>query len=177
MLGENEAFASQSSSTKLYQEDYAEVQALCAGGESESAVIRELVREGLRRKHYRRAASDPAIRELLRTFNEMINHNLSETEARVRAHVQAESATACNLLIRMLPEVIFSADAFRQFPADTAPDDLRQVALDRYEGIHRGAENEAQVFVNQALAARADRVAAIGLPNQDCPEQPSGSGS
>lgn len=167
MLGQDNAYAKESSSTKLYKEDWLEVQSYCVGGQSESQVIRELVRKGLQREHYRRAASDPAIRELLRTFDEMVSHRLSEVEARIRGQAQAESSAACKFLIEMMPAIMFTGNVLGALPSDLAPDDLREKALDFYQDVYTKSVQYAKSFTEDTLKARASRVAALDQPAHD----------
>jgi len=161
IVGEEDKLAPSSSNTKLYAEDYEEVQRRLVNGRTESAELRELVRSGLQRERYKKAASDPAIRELLRTFQEMLDHSLSQAEERLAARLRIESSVAANYLARIYPLALFAAEALRQLPADTAPDELRQKALEHYNALYEEVEVEARQYTEQAVTRRDEASAKV----------------
>ncbi|PYS75969.1 MAG: hypothetical protein DMF66_17315 [Acidobacteria bacterium] len=130
-------------------------------GRTESAELRDLVHSGLQRERYRQATSDPAIRELLRTFQEMLDHSLSQAEERLAARLRIESSIAANYLARIYPLALFAAEALRQLPADTAPDDLRAKALEHYNALYEEVEVEARQYTEQAVTRRDEASAKV----------------
>lgn len=84
LLGEGKALADRSSTTRLYAEDYDQIQSRCVNGRRESALIREAVHGWLVRERYKEVANDPALRELLRTFDKIVAHR--QQPLRVEMH-------------------------------------------------------------------------------------------
>jgi hypothetical protein len=154
VVGEEGRLAHSSSNTKLYAEDYEEVQRRCVGGRTESFELRELVHSGLQREHYRKAASDPAIRELLRTFQEMLDHSLADVERRLREQIQIESCLAANYLLEIYPLARFAAEVLGQLPADLAPAEQRQQAWDNYGALYEQMQREGQEFTDDLIRKR-----------------------
>src|ERR1700760_1992177 len=87
---DNKRLASESSSTRLYEEDHVEIKSLCVGGRKESEVIRELVRRALYARRYRQATNDPAFRELLRAFDDQVGVRLHLLEERLNKRLDAD---------------------------------------------------------------------------------------
>lgn len=116
--------ASDSSSTRLYEEDFVEVQGLCVGGRKESEVIRELVRLALYARRYRQATKDPAFREMLRGFDDQVGVRLHLLEERLNSRLEADflallnfvgqTFTAANFLVREM-----RSQSFMLTPEDT----------------------------------------------------------
>jgi hypothetical protein len=156
IIGEEGKLASSSSNTKLYAEDWKEVQQRCVGGQTESAELRDLVHSGLQRERYRKAASDPAIRELLRTFQDMIEQSLSGVETRLSAQIEVESSLAAKYLLHIYPMSVFAAEALRQIPRDLAPDELREQAWDHYFNMYDEIQDEARKFTESQVKTRND---------------------
>lgn len=131
-----------SSSTKLYKEDYAEVQSLCAGGATESAVIRELVRRGLYARRYRQATNDPAFRELLRTFGRMVENRLYAFERRTRGQMDEDFGALAELLTLALSGNEFQIRelkplAFNVTPEEVSEEDFVRGWAARIEDVRR----------------------------------------
>lgn len=153
-MGEEGKLAPSSSNTKLLAKDYEDVQRRCVGGRTESSVLRELVHSGLQRERYKQAAADPAVRELLRTFQEMLDHSLSDVERRLREQIQIESCLAANYLLKLYPLAMFAAEVLGQLPADLAPEDLRQQVWDKYVALYEQMQQEGQEFTDDLIKKR-----------------------
>lgn len=181
IFGQECKLAASSSNTKLYAEDYEEVQRRLVGGRTESAELRDLIRSGLQRERYKQAADDPAIRTLLRTFQDMISRSLAEVEGRLMSQIQIESSLAFNYLSKMYPNAVFAAEALSQLPADTAPDELREQARKHYTNLYDEIQEEAGQFTermvkqhNEATAkVRETRQGGASLPRSDAVSQKS----
>lgn len=64
---------------------------MCVGGKTKSDVIRELVRRALYARRYRQASTDPAFRELLAAFDDLVGVRFHHLEARPAARMEADS--------------------------------------------------------------------------------------
>jgi hypothetical protein len=154
VIGEGDRLAHSSSNTKLYAEDYEEVQRRCVGGRTESSELRELVHRGLQRERYRKAASDPAVRELLRTFQEMLDRSLGDVERRLNEQIQTESALALNYLAGMYAHVTFAGEALSMLAGDLAPEEVRRQMWEHYGVIYDRHHEEASQLTAQQVERR-----------------------
>ena len=153
--------ASDSSSTRLYEEDFVEVQGLCVGGRKESEVIRELVRRALYAKRYRQATTDPAFREILRGFDDQVGVRLHLLEERINKRLDAD----LNLLL-VLVEHLCIASAFmlselRPVRFSVTPDEVTEEEFlagwnERFENRRAAVAEE----IRQRLARRKQQIAA-----------------
>jgi hypothetical protein len=154
IVGEEGKLAPSSSNTKLYAEDYEEVQRRLVGGRTESSELRELVHSGLQRERYKKVASDPAIRELLRTFQEMIDRSLADVERRLTGHIEVESCLAANYLIEVFPLARFAAEALAQLPYDLPPEEERQEIGNHYRALCEDVKRETREFTDTQVRRR-----------------------
>lgn len=95
------------STTRLYHRDYLEVRSRCVGRKKESAVIRELVKKGLAADRLARAGGDPAVHQLLQTFDEIVAGRTTE--------VTAELAVESYTLRRLMASVLATSHATLKF--------------------------------------------------------------
>jgi hypothetical protein len=162
LTGEKDALATVSSNTKLFVEDYEEVRQLCAGGKTESAVIRELVHMGLQRARYKKAASDPAMRELLRTFDEIMTHRLLQMELRLMQQLAIESDVVNQYFRKALPFLMYAGRALRAYLAGeeptSDPEQLNKFYMNMAYQIVEEAKGVTEAIFN-ARKERSDEVA------------------
>jgi hypothetical protein len=166
VFGTDDGLADQSSTTKLYREDFKEVQQLCAGGQTHSEVLRNLIHKGLQRDRYKRAASDPAMRELLRTYDELLTHRLAETEARVRPHLSAEAGVIFEVLRRLLRPTLFTADALGTFITDVMGKNESPHDGDYYASVFDEIDEESVGALNELKEVRQRKLDEVPVPRQ-----------
>lgn len=114
----------ESSSTRLFEEDYLEVQNLCVGSRKESEVIRELVRRALYAKRYRQATNDPAFRELLRAFDDRIGLRINLLEKRLTKRMEIDFGTIMGLLGYVYVAENFAVGELKEQSLQLAPEDV-----------------------------------------------------
>lgn len=76
--------------TRLHAYDLAEVKSMCVDGKKKSDVIHELVRKALYARRYRQASTDPAFREILKSFDDQVGVRLHHLEERLAARMEAD---------------------------------------------------------------------------------------
>lgn len=107
----------ETSTTRLFVDDLAEVKSLCVDGKTKSDVIRELVRRALYSRRYRQASNDPAFREILRTMDEMTGVRLHHLEERLARRMEADFGLMLSLV------------GYLYLAADSGVEELKQVRL------------------------------------------------
>ena len=153
--------ASDSSSTRLYEEDFVEVQGLCVGGRKESEVIRELVRRALYARRYRQATTDPAFREILRGFDDQVGVRLHLLEERLNKRLDADLDLLLGLIKHLCITSTFLVNellpvSFSVTPEEVTEEEFRAGWDERFENRREGVDAE----IRQRLAKRKQRLAA-----------------
>lgn len=175
--------------TRLSAEADTEVERLITesnGKKKESVVIAELVEYALHVRQLANAAKNPAVRELLRTFDAIVTIRQRETEERLLQVLAVElftlrrfAATSllqgqCNLKLleaylgTRKPEQLRALEAY--LPADAPalgldelkPDDQNAALLD---ALFNNWERDAQRVISMLDAERNERLAAISNPD------------
>jgi secreted Zn-dependent insulinase-like peptidase len=94
----DDEISDETSTTRLYSYDLAEVKAMCVDGKKKSDVIRELVRRALYSRRYRQASTDPAFKEILRSFDDRMGVRLHHLEERLNSRMEADQVMSETVL-------------------------------------------------------------------------------
>lgn len=86
----NDEISDETSTTRLYLYDLAEVKSMCVDGKTKCDVIRELVRRALYSRRYRQASTDPAFKEILKAFDDQLGIRLHHPEERLNGRMEAD---------------------------------------------------------------------------------------
>jgi hypothetical protein len=164
IVGEEEKLATASSNTKLYADDWEEVQRRCVGGRTESAELRDLVHSGLQRERYRQAANDPAMRTLLRTFDEMIEHRLTQVQARLIEQMAVESDVVNLYFMKVLPFLMFGGRALLAHLGKSEPSDDPAELKKFYTEMAQKIVEEAKVVTQEIFQEREEMIARLDGP-------------
>ena len=157
---EDKQLASDSSSTRLYEDDYVEVQALCAGGRKESEMIRELVRSALFSRRYKQAMKDPAFRELLRAFDDQIGVRIHLLEERLTQRLEADFLTQADMVGYIFVAVNFMIDQIRGVSLNMAPESVSEEEfLAGWTKRRDVIKEQSWAAVNKRMAARNQKLA------------------
>lgn len=103
--------------TRLWKDDEREVTQLITDDKSQSTVVRDLVSEALHAKRLKQAGRNPAIRELLKTFDEMISvrvqqatQPLAQRVARIEAEQRRTNRFLAAIFLTMTEKFEFAPD-------------------------------------------------------------------
>lgn len=153
----------ESSSTRLYEEDYVEIKNLCVGGRKESEVIRELVRRALYARRYRQATNDPAFKELLRTFDDQIGLRIHHLEERLTRRMDADFVTLFNLIADVFIGANFMGQELGKVGLSLAPEEVPDEEF--YAGFNerlKAMDEKGREILRKRLAARNQALADKG---------------
>lgn len=132
---------------------------LSAPTNPESALIRELVHSGLQRERYRQAANDPAIRELLRTFSEMLTDQLGPMEERITHQMAVESDVAALYFQKLLPFIMFTGRALLARFAGGEPQATAEAVKAFYAEMAQKAMEEVRAVAEDIFHQREELMA------------------
>lgn len=131
--------------TRLYAYDLAEVKAMCVDGKKKSDVIRELVRRALYSRRYRQASTDPAFKEILRSFDDQMGVRLHHLEERLKGRMEADFDLSLSLLGYLYFTAFFNVEETKQVRLLVTPDSVSDVEFlagwdERFAAVRREAE-------------------------------------
>jgi hypothetical protein len=150
----DDEISDETSTTRLYSYDLAEVKAMCVDGKKKSDVIRELVRRALYSRRYRQASTDPAFKEILKSFDDMIGVRLHHMEERLKGRMEADFSFSLSLLGYLYFTAFFNVEEVKQVRLLVTPDSVSDVdflaAWDkRFAAIRREAEATLRAKVDK----------------------------
>ena len=100
--------------TRLFSYDLAEVKAMCVGGKTKSDVIRDLVRRALYSRRYRQASTDPAFKEILKSFDDQLGVRLHHLEERLTTRLEADHLLTQTVLGYLYFAALFGVEGMKQ---------------------------------------------------------------
>ena len=141
----DDEISDETSTTRLYSYDLAEVKAMCDGGKKKSDVIRELVRKALYARRYRQASTDPAFKEILKAFDDQVGVRLHHLEQRLAGRMEADFGQSLSLLGYLYFTAFFNVEEMKQVRLLVTPDSVTDEEFlaawdERFAAIRREAE-------------------------------------
>lgn len=141
----DDEISDETSTTRLYAYDLAEVKAMCVDGKKKSDVIREIVRRALYSRRYRQASTDPAFKEILKSFDDQLGVRLHHMEERLRDRMEADFGLSLSLLGYLYFTAFFNVEEMKQVRLLVTPDSVSDVDFlaawdERFAAIRREAE-------------------------------------
>lgn len=100
--------------TRLFEYDLAEVKAMCVDGKTKSDVIRELVRRALYSRRYRQASTDPAFKEIIKSFDDQVGVRLHHLEERLNRRMEADQVMTEAVLGYLYFAALFGVEEIKQ---------------------------------------------------------------
>jgi Arc/MetJ-type ribon-helix-helix transcriptional regulator len=100
--------------TRLFEYDLAEVKSMCVDGKTKSDVIRDLVRRALYSRRYRQASTDPAFKEILRSFDDQMGVRLHHLEERLNRRMEADQVLIEAVLGYLYFAALFGVEEMKQ---------------------------------------------------------------
>jgi hypothetical protein len=139
---------------------------MCVGGKTKSDVIRELVRRALYSRCYRQASTDPAFREILKSFDDQLGVRLHHLERRLVDRMEADSALSLSVLGYLYFAAFFNVEEIKRVhllvtPESVGDDEFLAGWKERFEAV-RG---QADVTMRAAAEKRKKRIEG-GSPGQ-----------
>lgn len=108
--------------TRLFEYDIAEVEAMCGGGKKKSDVIRELVRKALYARRYRQASTDPAFKEIIKSFDDRVGVRVHHLEERLTNRMEADFALSLSVLGYLYFDAFFGVEEMKQVHLRVSPE-------------------------------------------------------
>jgi hypothetical protein len=122
--------------------------------------MRDLVRRALYMRRYRQAVNDPAFRELLRTFDDMVGRRMHHLEQRLRGLMDADFDTLIRLIAYMNFVVSFDAEELKQLRLELAPDSVTDEEFTAaWQARFDSRKQRALSALNKTLATRQKQTA------------------
>jgi len=170
-----DGISDETSTTRLYAYDLAEVKAMCVDGKTKSDVIRELVRRALYARRYRQASTDPAFKEIFKSFDDAISVRLHHLEERLTARMDADFDVLLSLVGYLYLTAYSGVEELKQVRLLVTPD---EVAEDEFMEAWERRFVEARETVAETLRAqlrkRRVRLGREGAPGEG--SDPAGGG-
>ncbi len=141
----DDEISDETSTTRLYAYDLAEVKAMCADGKKKSDVIREFVRRALYARRYRQASTDPAFKEILKSFDDQVGVRLHHMEERLKGRMEADFSFSLSLLGYLYFTAFFNVEEMKQMrllvaPESVGDDEFLAAWNERFAATRREAE-------------------------------------
>jgi single-stranded DNA-specific DHH superfamily exonuclease len=157
----DDEISDETSTTRLYAYDLAEVKAMCVDGKKKSDIIRELVRRALYSRRYRQASTDPAFKEILKSFDDMMGVRLHHLEERLRDRMEADFSLSLSLMGYLYFTAFFNVEEMKQVrllltPDSVGDDEFLAAWNERFAATRR----EAEEALRAEMEKRRKRVAA-----------------
>jgi hypothetical protein len=143
----DDEISDETSTTRLFAYDLAEVKAMCVDGKKKSDVIRELVRRALYSRRYRQASTDPAFKEILKSFDDSVGVRLHHLEERLANRMEADHRMTETVLGYLYFTALFGLDEMREIrlqgtPAEVSEEEFLAAWQERFQAVRgRGYRN------------------------------------
>jgi Arc/MetJ-type ribon-helix-helix transcriptional regulator len=149
----------ETSTTRLHVYDLAEVKAMCVDGKTKSDVIRELVRKALYARRYRQASTDPAFKEILKSFDDQVGVRLHHLEQRLAGRMEADFGLSLSLLGYLYFTAFFNVEEVKQTrllvtPEGVSDEEFHAAWKERFAATRA----EAQATIQAEMEKRGKRL-------------------
>lgn len=159
----DDEIADETSTTRLYAYDLAEVKAMCVDGKKKSDVIRELVRRALYSRRYRQASTDPAFKEILKAFDDRMGVRLHHLEERLNSRMEADHHMAQTVLGYLYFSAFFGVEQMKHMRFLLEPDSVSEEEfLAAWDEQMRQVRETAAKNMRAQAEARRKRIEAGG---------------
>jgi hypothetical protein len=158
----DDEISDETSTTRLYSYDLAEVKAMCVDGKKKSDVIRELVRRALYSRRYRQASTDPAFKEILKSFDDQMGVRLHHLEERLNSRMEADHRMAETVLDYIYFAAFFGVEEMKQVRFLVTPESVSdEEFLARWQERFQTVRDAAAKNMRAQAEARRKRIAAV----------------
>jgi hypothetical protein len=155
----DDEISDETSTTRLHAYDLVEVKAMCVDGKTKSDVIRGLVRKALYARRYRQASTDPAFKEILKSFDNAISVRLHHLEERLAGRMEADFGLSLSLLGYLYFTSFFNVEEMKQVrllvtPEDVSDEEFHAAWKERFAATRA----EAQAAVRAEMEKRSKQL-------------------
>jgi hypothetical protein len=151
----------ETSTTRLYSYDLAEVKAMCVDGKRKSDVIRELVRRALYSRRYRQASTDPAFKEILKSFDDRMDVRLHHLEERLNGRMEADQVMSETVLDYLYFSAFFGVEQMKRMRLLLEPESVSdEEFLAAWDEQFRQVREAASKNMRAQAGARRKRIEA-----------------
>jgi uncharacterized membrane protein len=158
----DDEISDETSTTRLYSYDLAEVKAMCVDGKKKSDVIRELVRRALYARRYRQASTDPAFKEILKAFDDMMGVRLHHLEERLNSRMEADRIMSETVLGYLYFSAFFGVEQMKHIRFLLEPESVsKEEFLAAWDEQFRQVREAASKNMRAQAEARRKRIAAV----------------
>lgn len=153
----------ETSTTRLHSFDLIEVKAMCVDGKTKSDVIRELVRQALYARRYRQASTDPAFKEILKSFDDRVGLRLHHLERRLAGRMEADQVMAQTVLGYLYFAAFLGVEEMKQIrflvtPEEVSEEEFLAAWQERFQAVRERAYGN----MREKAEARRRRIEAGG---------------
>jgi Arc/MetJ-type ribon-helix-helix transcriptional regulator len=165
---DGDEISDETSTTRLFAYDLAEVKAMCVDGKTKSDVIRELVRRALYSRRYRQASTDPAFKEILKAFDDQVGVRLHHLEERLAGRLEADQVMAQTVLGYLYFAAFFGVEEMKQIRFLVTPEEVgEEEFLAAWEKRYQAVRERAYGNMREKAEARRKRVEAARGADHD----------
>jgi hypothetical protein len=158
----DDEISDETSTTRLYAYDLAEVKAMCVDGKKKSDVIRELARRALYSRRYRQASTDPAFKEILRAFDDQLGVRLHHLEERLNGRMEADQIMSETVLGYLYFSAFFGVEQMKHIRFLLEPESVSdEEFLAAWDEQFRQVREAASKNMRAQAEARRKRIAAV----------------
>ena len=163
----DDEIADETSTTRLFAYDLAEVKAMCVGGKKKSDVIRELVRRALYSRRYRQASTDPAFKEILKAFDERMGVRIHHLEERLTHRMEMDFQTLLGLVGYLYVAENFMLGELKGVSLSLEPEQVtEEMFLEAWQARMETMKKSAWAEVRRRLGERNQQLQVAKQPDE-----------